>query len=78
MRIDWNEVIPKDKLNYIMGNPPFVGYHLRNQGQKEDMDLVFGDNFKKHGVLDYVAAWYKKASDYMKKSKIEAAFVSTN
>lgn len=78
LRIDWNEVISKDKLNYIMGNPPFVGYHLRNQGQKEDMDLVFGDNFNKHRVLDYVAAWYKKASDYMKKSKIEAAFVSTN
>lgn len=78
LRIDWNEIISKDKLNYIMGNPPFVGYHLRNQGQKEDMDLVFGDNFNKHRVLDYVAAWYKKASDYMKKSKIEAAFVSTN
>lgn len=78
LRIDWNEVISKDKLNYIMGNPPFVGYHLRNQGQKEDMDLVFGDNFNKHRVLDYVAAWYKKASDYMRKSKIEAAFVSTN
>ena len=78
LRIDWNSVVPKEKLNYIMGNPPFVGYHLRNQEQQTDMDLVFGENFKKHGVLDYVAAWYKKAADYMKNTKIESAFVSTN
>ena len=42
------------------------------------MDLVFGKKFKRYGVLDYVTAWYKKASDYMKSTKIEAAFVSTN
>ena len=78
LRIDWNEVVSKDELNYIIGNPPFVGYHLRTPEQREDMDLVFGKNFKWHGILDYVAAWFKKASDYMKGTQIEAAFVSTN
>lgn len=78
LRIDWNDVVPKEELNYIMGNPPFVGYHLRNHEQQDDMTLVFGKGFKKYGVLDYVAAWYKKACDYMLNTKIESAFVSTN
>ena len=78
LRLDWTSIVPKEKLNYIMGNPPFVGYHLRNQTQQEDMDLVFGKKFKRYGVLDYVTAWYKKAAEYMKNTKIEAAFVSTN
>lgn len=78
LRIDWNDVVPKEELNYIMGNPPFVGYHLRNHEQQDDMALVFGKGFKKYGVLDYVAAWYKKACDYMFNTKIESAFVSTN
>ena len=78
LRIDWNEVIPKSELNYIIGNPPFVGYHMRTPEQREDMSLVFGKKFKRYGLLDYVAAWYKKASDYMKGTRIEAAFVSTS
>lgn len=78
LRIDWNDVVHKSELNYIMGNPPFVGYHLRNNEQKADMDLVFGTQFKRHGVLDYVTAWYKKAAEYMENTKIESAFVSTN
>lgn len=78
LRINWNDVVPKEQLNYIMGNPPFVGYHLRSHEQQEDMNLVFGKGFKKYGVLDYVAAWYKKACDYMFNTKIESAFVSTN
>ena len=78
LRIDWNSVVPKEELDYIMGNPPFVGYHLRNHKQQDDMTLVFGKGFKKYGVLDYVAAWYKKACDYMMNTNIESAFVSTN
>lgn len=80
LRIDWNDVIPASELNYIMGNPPFVGLSLRDQSQQDDMDLVFADN-DRAGRLDYVAAWYKKAAQYMDAiapSKIEAAFVSTN
>lgn len=78
LRIDWNEVVPKAELNYIMGNPPFVGYHLQSDAQKEDMNLVFSKKFKNYGVLDYVTAWYKKAAEYMENTKIESAFVSTN
>lgn len=74
LRIDWNDIVPKTELNYIMGNPPFSGYKYQNQDQKKDMQLVFENKIS----LDYVAAWYKKATDYMKNTKIESAFVSTN
>ena len=80
LRMDWNDVIPASELNYIMGNPPFVGLSLRDQSQQDDMDLVFADN-DRAGRLDYVAAWYKKSAQYMDAvtpSDIEVAFVSTN
>ena len=77
LRIDWETVVPKEKLNYIMGNPPFVGLSLRTQPQQEDMDYIFVDN-DRAGRLDYVSAWYKKAATYMKGTNVEGAFVSTN
>ena len=77
LRIDWETVVPKDKLNYIMGNPPFVGHQWRSREQVKDMEIAFHD-LKKHGKLDYVAAWYNRAADYMQGTAIQAAFVSTN
>lgn len=77
LRIDWNDVVPKEKLNYIMGNPPFVGHQWRSESQVEDMDYVFGKS-KSHGKLDYVACWYKKAADLMQSTSTKCAFVSTN
>lgn len=77
LRIDWNDVIPKEKLNYIMGNPPFVGLSLRSEEQKNDMNYVFQDN-NRAGRLDFVAAWYKKAANYIQNTNIQVAFVSTN
>ncbi len=77
LRMDWSIVVDKNKLSYIMGNPPFVGLALRTENQQIDMDTVFSDN-KRAGRLDYVAAWYKKAAVYITGTLIEAAFVSTN
>ena len=77
LRMDWEEVVPKERLNYIMGNPPFVGLSLRSDDQQKDMDLVFSDN-DRAGRLDYVAAWYKKAASFIAGTSIEVAFVSTN
>lgn len=78
LHIDWNEVVSKDILNYIMGNPPFVGARLMSQSQKKDMILVFGDKWNHVGNLDYVSCWYKKATDYMQSTNICTALVSTN
>ena len=77
LRIDWEEVVPKDKLSYILGNPPFVGARLMSKEQKGEMLSVFG-KLKGAGNLDYVTAWYKKAAKYMAGTKIQTAFVSTN
>ncbi|MBE9262040.1 class I SAM-dependent DNA methyltransferase [Microcystis sp. LEGE 00066] len=77
LRIDWEELISKEKLNFILGNPPFVGKQLQNADQKADMNHVLGD-IKGAGVLDYVTAWYIKASEFIQNSLIRCALVSTN
>ena len=78
LRTDWETVVPKDKLNYIMGNPPFVGARLMSKEQKDDVVAVFGAKWKNAGNLDYVSCWYKKAADLMKGTYIRTALVSTN
>lgn len=77
LRLDWQTVIPKGKLNYIMGNPPFVGARLMNADQKADVNLIF-DGWKNAGNLDYVCCWYKKTADLMQGTAIRSALVSTN
>ena len=77
LRIDWNDVVSKYDLNYIIGNPPFVGQQLRTESQSQDMNYIFNDN-DQAGHLDYVTCWYKKACDYILNTKIKVAFVSTN
>ena len=76
LRMDWSEVIAPEKLNYIMGNPPFVGYAYQSKDQKEDLSAImkgFGSN------IDYVAGWYLKSAEMMKTNPaIRAALVSTN
>lgn len=77
LEINWEDVVSNDKLNYIMGNPPFVGQAMRTKEQANDMQNVFAPS-KAGGKLDYVAGWFKKAADYMRDTRIEAAFVSSN
>ena len=77
LRIDWECVVPKDKIDYIVGNPPFVGLSLRSKSQQEDMDYVFKSN-ERAGRLDYVTAWYKKAANMIQGTNAEVSFVSTN
>ena len=77
LRTDWESVISKDKLNYIMGNPPFVGFKFANSEQKKDMQEIFGKEIKT-ALLDYVCCWYKLASEYIQGTHCQVAFVSTN
>ena len=74
LRIDWNQIISSNKLNYIIGNPPFVGTKLESKDQKKD---IINLNRGIKGT-DYVVGWYYKAALYMKNTSIEAVFVSTN
>lgn len=77
LRMDWEDVVPKNELDFIMGNPPFVGARMMDPPQKDDMYEVFG-NIKGVGNLDFVSAWYMKACDYINQTNIQCAFVSTN
>ena len=77
LRIDWNDVVPVEKLSYIMGNPPFVGARLMSKEQKKDVNSIF-QGWKNIGNLDYVACWYKKAVDFIEGHNIRVALVSTN
>ena len=82
LRLDWESVVPKDKLDYIMGNPPFVGYSLQSKEQKEDLLSIYVDEkgkpYKTAGKIDYVSGWYFKAAQLMQDTGIRTAFVSTN
>ena len=78
LALDWNDVVPAAELDYIMGNPPFVGARIMSKEQKDDLFEVFGKKWKNAGNLDYVACWYKKAADYMAGTGIRAALVSSN
>lgn len=82
LRTNWETVVPKSHLTYIIGNPPFVGYSLQSKEQKDDILSVFvdvnGKPFKTAGKIDYVAGWYYKAAQLMQHTNIRAALVSTN
>ena len=75
LRVDWESVISKKDLKYIMGNPPFVGYTQQTKEQKDDIQAIAPGIEK---TVDYVAMWYFKAAEYMTNTRIAAAFVSTN
>ena len=94
LRIDWNAVVPRERLGFILGNPPFVGAKMMSPAQRDDLLAVAG-NLKGAGLLDFVSAWYLKAAQYMPASaepspgppghplprgegNIRCAFVSTN
>ncbi|TRU80618.1 MAG: class I SAM-dependent DNA methyltransferase [Microcystis viridis Mv_BB_P_19951000_S68D] len=77
LRIDWEEVISKEKLNFILGNPPFVGHHYQNFDQKEDLKLVL-DKIIGSGVMDYVSAWFYKSAQFIQSTKIKVGLVATN
>lgn len=77
LRVDWEEVVPKKALTHIIGNQPFLGHHMQSEEQKKDLHFVM-QGIKAAGVMDYVTAWYYKASKYILDTKIKAAFVSTN
>lgn len=77
LRIDWEKIVPKNELSFILGNPPFIGKQMQNAEQKKDAELILG-NIKGAGVLDFVCCWYIKAAEYIQDTNIKVAFVSTN
>jgi hypothetical protein len=78
LRVDWNDVLPAQRCSYVLGNPPFVGAKFMDDAQREDSRNVF-EGIDNSGLLDFVAAWYVKATRYVKsETNCRCAFVSTN
>lgn len=77
LSLDWEQVVPKKELSYILGNPPFLGANVMSGEQKAELLAVY-QNVQGAGNLDYVTGWYKKAAEYIQGTQIECAFVSTN
>lgn len=79
LQVDWSTIVPINALNYIMGNPPFYGARKMTPDQKDDLRFVFGEDWNSVGDLDYVAGWYKIATELMAQyPQIKTALVSTN
>jgi type II restriction/modification system DNA methylase subunit YeeA len=77
LRINWESFIPKQELDYILGNPPFIGARLMSDSQKNDLQSV-KEGFQGINDLDFVSGWFLKAADYIDGTGIKVAFVSTN
>jgi len=77
LKLDWNEVVSKNELNYIIGNPPFIGSNIMTAKQRAEV-VAEADNIKSSGTLDFVSAWYFKSAKYIQNTKIKVALVSTN
>ena len=77
LRLNWEEIVPKDKLSYIIGNPPFVGANGVSKSQKQELIDLFGEK-SNAGILDYVGGWYAKSATLISDTNIRCAFVSTN
>ena len=75
---DWAEVVPPEKLNYILGNPPFNGSRTMTATQKSEIRAL-ATGVREAGFLDFVAGWYLKAAKYLQANpNTQVAFVSTN
>lgn len=74
---NWNSLLDARDCNYILGNPPFVGYTELKGEQPKDMERIT-EGTGIGGTLDYVGAWYIKAARYIQHTNIKVAFVSTN
>lgn len=77
LQVDWENIIPKNNLFAIFGNPPFIGSKIMTDMQRKEVADIFG-NLRGAGTLDYVTAWYKKAADHIQSTAIRVGFVSTN
>ncbi len=65
LKLDWNEVLPAERCSYVLGNPPFVGAKFMDDAQRGDTRAVFA-GIDNAGLLDFVAAWYVKAAQYVR------------
>ena len=77
LETDWSGVLPADECSFVLGNPPFVGAKYQTAEQRAQVRGVAALG-KSGGTLDYVAAWFIKAGEYVRGGKARIGFVATN
>ena len=77
LETDWTEVLPPEQCSYVFGNPPFLGAKVQSEAQRAQVRRIAALG-KSGGTLDFVAAWFIKAGEYVQKSTARIGFVSTN
>ena len=83
LEIDWADVLPPDECSYVFGNPPFCGAKQQSPKQRSQVRRV-ADLGGSGGTLDYVAAWFIRAAEYLRRAQPAGAapppisFVATN
>lgn len=78
-RVDWTSVCPNDGESeiYLIGNPPYYGSKKQSAEQKADYPFAFG-NTPYSMNLNYIALWFVKGADYIRRTRAQLAFVTTN
>ena len=77
LECNWDDHCVPENCSYVLGNPPFVGAKYQTQQQRQQVRRIAGLG-KSGGTLDYVAAWFLMAGDYLQRSSAAMAFVATN
>ena len=77
LETDWNDLLPSGECSYVLGNPPFVGAKFQSPAQREQVRHIAALG-RSGGTLDYVAAWFIKAGEYVQQGAAQIGFVATN
>ncbi len=77
LETDWVKILPPERCDYVFGNPPFVGAKFQTADQRAQVHRTVALG-KSGGSLDYVAAWFIRAGEYVQKSSAQIGFVATN
>ncbi len=84
LEIDWADVLQPDECSYLFGNPPFGGSKFQSSDQRAQVRRIAALGGS-GGTLDYVAAWFIRAGDYVRRAQPAAGerpprigFVATN
>ncbi len=78
LETDWAQVLAPEQCSYVLGNPPFIGFVMRGKNQQDQAGALMARLGAAGSRLDYVAAWFLKAGEYVQHSHARIAFVATN
>ena len=77
LETDWTQVLRPEKCSFVLGNPPFGGAKFQTEDQRTQVRRI-ANLGKSGGTLDYVAAWFIKAAEYVMDTSVRIGFVATN